>query len=65
LGKVGFIGEDLKKNSRLEVYSEGCIGCVHVGDEMIGPLLFRKRKVRVCRRDHQGRLRSDSLQLGL
>ena len=34
-----------------------------MGDRIISPLLFRNRKVRVCRWDHQGRLRS--IQLGL
>lgn len=40
--KLGFIEEDLRKNSGLEVYCEGCVGCVHVGDGSDDHASFQK-----------------------
>lgn len=42
--KVGFTGEDLRENSGLEVYYEGCIVCVHVGDWNDNQASFQKQE---------------------
>lgn len=42
--KLGFVEEDLRKNSRLEVYCKGCVGCVCVGDGYDNHTSFQKQE---------------------
>ena len=41
---LGFIEEDLRKDLGYEVYCEGCVGCVHVGDGYDGHTSIQKQE---------------------
>ena len=41
---LGFIEEDLRKDLGYEVYCEGCVGCVHVGDRYDGHTSIQKQE---------------------